>query len=210
VAARQPNVRKRATRSGGARTRLRDAEILATAAEVFARRGYAAATVQEVADELGMLKGSIYYYISSKEDLLFRLLSAVHDDVDAVLEQVLSLPDLDPLERLCEYVRRQIAYNLGNLVQVSVYYSDIDQLGGDGRAEILRRRRAHEAPVVELVLEGQRQGLIDDRWDPAVLAYHVFAAIIWVYRWFKPQGRIAAAPVIEETVAFVRGGLAPQ
>ncbi len=176
---------------------------------MFARRGYAAATVQEVADELGMLKGSIYYYIKSKEDLLFRLLSAVHDDVDAVLEDVLALDALDPLERLCEYVRRQIAYNLSNLVQVAVYYNDVDQLDGEPLKEILRRRRAHEAPIVELVTEGQRQGLINDTLDPRILAYNIFAAIIWVYRWFKPRGRIPPGPVIDETVAFVRGGLIP-
>src|SRR5918999_1583403 len=121
-------------RGGGDRPpRIRDAEVLETAAEVFARRGYAAATVQEVADELGMLKGSIYYYTKSKEDLLFRLLSAVHDDVDRLLGEVVEIPDLDPLERLCEYVRRQVAHNLRDPIRISVYYNDIDQLSDERR-----------------------------------------------------------------------------
>jgi len=203
----QPNVRKRRNKSGGDAPRLRDAEVLATAAEVFARRGYAAATVQDVADELGMLKGSIYYYIKSKEDLLFRLLAGVHDDVDAVLAEVLVFQELDPLERLCEYVRRQLSYNLRNLVRISVYYDDIDQLGGERRREILRRRREHEALVTNLVEEAQREGLVDDTRDARVLASNVFAAVIWPYRWFKPDGRLVADEVIEGTVSFVRGGL---
>src|SRR4051794_11110243 len=111
----QTNDRTKPQRSGDGPPRLRDAEVLQTAAEVFARRGYAAATVQDVADELGMLKGSIYYYIKSKEELLFRVLDSVHDDVDALLREAIEIPDLNPLERLLEYVRNQCTYNLRNL-----------------------------------------------------------------------------------------------
>ncbi len=187
--------------------RLRDAEVLETAAQVFARHGYAAATIQDVADELGMLKGSIYYYIRSKEDLLFRLLNAVHDDVDLLVEAVIAEPDLDPLERLCEYVRRQGTFNLRNLVRISVYYDDLAQLSEDRRKQILRRRKVHEDFVVEQVMAGQRAGLIDDTRDARLLAYDVFATMIWPYRWFKPRGRIKLEDVVENCVMFVRGGL---
>jgi AcrR family transcriptional regulator len=187
--------------------RVRDAEVLRTAAEVFARRGYAAATVQDVADEMGMLKGSIYYYIESKEELLFRVLGAVHDDVDALLRDVAALPDLDPLERLCEYVRRHVTYNLRNLVKISVYHGDIDQLSDARRREILRRRKQHEDFVVGLVSDGQRQGLIDGEHDARLLAHNVSATIIWPHRWFRPRGRIRAEAVVDGCVAFVNGGL---
>jgi AcrR family transcriptional regulator len=203
----QANGRKRQAATAEAPTRVRDAEVLETAAEVFARRGYAAATVQDVADDLGMLKGSIYYYIKSKEDLLFRLLNAVHDDVDALLQEVVALPELDPLERLCEYVRRQLTYNLRNLVRISVYYNDIDQLSDDRRKTILRRRKTHEDFVVNLVLEAQRDKLIDETREARLLAYNVFAILIWPYRWFKPRGHIKPEDAVEECVAFVRGGL---
>jgi AcrR family transcriptional regulator len=181
--------------------------VLETAAVVFARRGYAAATIQDVADELGMLKGSIYYYIRSKEELLFRLLNSVHDEVDAIIREVIDEPDLDPIDRLCEYVRRQASYNLRNLVRIAVYYDDIDQLSDERRREILRRRKVHEDFVVGQVLEGQREGLIDDTREAKLLAYHVFAVLIWPYRWFKPHGRIKIDDVVESCVTFIRGGL---
>ncbi len=202
----QTNGRPRQRNDGGP-PRLRDAEVLETAAKVFARRGYAAATVQDVADELGMLKGSIYYYIKSKEDLLFRLLNAVHDDVDAVLQEAILVEGLNPLERLLLYVRNQCTYNLNNLVRISVYYHDLDQLGDERREEILRRRRAHENYIVKLVREAQEQGLIDDKRDARLLSYNVFAALIWPYRWFKPRGRIKVDGVVETCVSFIRGGL---
>jgi len=194
--------------AGAAPQRPRDAEVLAAAANVFSRRGYAAATVQDVADELGILKGSLYYYTRTKEDLLFRLLSAVHDDVDALLEAVAAIEGLTPLERLSEYVRRQAAYNLRNLVRITIYYHDLDQLGDGRRREMLRRRRQHEDFVTGLIEEAQSGAEIDGAGDPRLLARTVFAVILWPYRWFRPRGRLRIEDVAESCVAFVRGALA--
>src|SRR4051794_38523212 len=89
----------------------RDEEVLSAAARVFHAQGYAGTSVQDVADELGILKGSLYHYISSKEELLFRLLDGTHTDVSRILDEV-AAADLPPLERLREYVCRQVAYSL--------------------------------------------------------------------------------------------------
>jgi AcrR family transcriptional regulator len=207
MATRTGRTNARKNTAGEERSRPRDAEVLEVSAQVFARRGYAAATVQDVADELGILKGSIYYYIKTKEDLLFRLLSAVHEDVDAILDKVAETESDDPLEKLTAYVRAQTTYNLRNLVRIAVYYNDIDQLGDERRKEILRRRKVHEDFVMSLVLEGQRRGLIDKRRDARLLTYNVFATMIWPYRWYKPRGRVKLEDVVEGCVTFVLGGL---
>ena len=73
---------------------------MAAAAKVFYERGYSAATVQDIADELGILKGSLYHYIKTKEDLLFRVFEQVHKEVEAILEEVLAVEGVDPLERI--------------------------------------------------------------------------------------------------------------
>src|SRR5690242_13433489 len=69
-APRQPS--RKAPRGGGSsasqrrKTKKRDREVLDTAARVFYERGYSDASVQDVADELGILKGSLYHYIKTK------------------------------------------------------------------------------------------------------------------------------------------------
>src|SRR3954471_18531318 len=105
--------------------RKRDDEVLDAAARLFSERGYADTSVQLVADELGILKGSLYHYIRTKEDLLFWLLEAVHRDVEEILEQVAAVEGLSPLERIALYVRRQVLYNLDNLQRISIYYHDM-------------------------------------------------------------------------------------
>jgi len=188
---------------------VRDREVLNTAAEVFARQGYAAATVQQVADELGILKGSIYYYIKTKEDLLFRLLEEVHEDLDKRIAEVAALEDEDALERLERYVRIQTEYTLANLTKISVYYDNLDQLSQPNRKVILARRKVHEDFVVDLVLRGQAEGSIDDQRDARLIAYSIFSTIIWPYRWYRPRGRIKAADVVEGCVEFILRGVAP-
>jgi len=76
---RQP-VGRSARRSGGERKPREErwAQLIEVATRVFFEKGYDAASLQDIADRLGMLKGSLYYYIQSKEDLLFEVISTVH------------------------------------------------------------------------------------------------------------------------------------
>ena len=97
---------RRAAPGASRARRKRDEEVVAAAAKVFYERGYSAATVQDIADELGILKGSLYHYIKTKEDLLFRLFEQVHKGVEAILEDVLAVEGLNPLERIELYVHR--------------------------------------------------------------------------------------------------------
>lgn len=198
---------KRTLAGDGKPQRGREREVVDAAAKVFARQGYAAASIQDVADELGILKGSLYYYIKTKEDLLFHLLNEVHDEVDALLAEI-EQSDLPPLERLEGYVRTQTDYNLRNLVKISVYYNDVDQLDDGRRQDVLRRRRRHEDFVTNVILDGQRDGTIDPTRDARLLAYSVFATIIWPYRWYRPRGRIRTDDVVDACVDFVLHGVA--
>jgi AcrR family transcriptional regulator len=206
-----PPASTRSTRTlagDGKPRRGREREVVDAAAKVFARKGYAAATIQDVADELGILKGSLYYYIKTKEDLLVHLLNEVHDEVDALLTGVREAEVQDPLERLALYVRTQTDYNLRNLVKISVYYNDIDQLGDERRQHVLRRRKVHEDFITDVILDAQRQGRVDGKRDARLLAYSVFATIIWPYRWYRPRGRIKVEDIVDTCVEFVLHGIA--
>jgi AcrR family transcriptional regulator len=165
--------------------RKRDREVLDAAARIFYERGYSDASVQDVADELGILKGSLYHYIKTKEDLLYRLLEETHDEIYRVLEEVAAIEGIGALARLELYVRRQIEYNIDNLTRVSVYYHDLDRLSADRRRRIIARRREHEDWVVGLVREAQATGGADPTVDAEVLSRCVFATIIWTYRWYR-------------------------
>jgi AcrR family transcriptional regulator len=206
--------RKRSTaqgaRGGNGRSkgpRRRDQEVLDAAAKIFHSRGYADASVQDIADELGILKGSLYHYIDSKEDLLFRLLDETHDEVQAILEEVAAVPDLGPLDRLQEYTRRQVEYTSRNLSKMAIYYHDSDQLSEQRRREIYRKRRVHEQFVTELIEDAQRRGEASADVDARVVTNCLFGSMIWVYRWYKPGGKVRPAQLADTCAEFVLRGV---
>jgi AcrR family transcriptional regulator len=187
--------------------RRRDAEMLAAAADVFYRHGYAEATIRDIAETLGILKGSLYYYIETKEDLLFRLLTSVQDDVDRIRAETVGRDDLEPLDRLERYVRRQAEYNVRNLVLITVFLHDLDQLTGPRREQVLARRKLHQGCVEDVIREAQAAGLVDPESDATVLRHCVFASIVWTYRWYRQSGRARPEAVADLCAYFVLGGL---
>lgn len=194
----EPPVRKR---------RRRDDEVLAAAVKVFHAHGYSEATVQDIAEEVGILKGSIYHYIDTKDDLLFRVLEQVHRDVDLILDEVTALDELDALGRLDQYIRRQVSYNLGHFEQISVYYHDFDRLPPDRAAVIVEERHKHERVVTQLIEEAQADGKADPSLDARLLRNCVFATVIWTYRWYRPDGRASRETIADVCSRFALRGV---
>src|ERR1700757_1955455 len=98
-----PRGPKRAQRKS---SEVREPEIIAAAGDAFRRKGYANVSIQEIADSVGLLKGSLYYYIDSKEDLLFAVISELDGRALNLLEQIYK-SDLPAIERLAEVVETQ-------------------------------------------------------------------------------------------------------
>jgi TetR/AcrR family transcriptional regulator, cholesterol catabolism regulator len=185
----------------------RDREVVDVAAQIFYERGFADASVQDVADALGILKGSLYHYIETKEDLLFRILEELHDDIQEILEEVAAVEGLQPLERLALYVRRQVEFNLENLPRVAVYYNDVERLSEERRVEILGRRKLHERFVTDLIREAQKRGAASPDLDAKLLSNFIHGAVIWTYQWARPGGRHSRDKIANTCAEFVLNGV---
>src|SRR5215217_3230815 len=99
------------TRSRRSRApRRRQNEILEAAAQVFHEKGYESTSIQDIADAVGILKGSLYYYITSKEDLLYEILQDVHQAGIKNLE-LIDAVDGTALEKIRAFVVVHFAHN---------------------------------------------------------------------------------------------------
>jgi AcrR family transcriptional regulator len=195
------------TRAETDRPRRRDHEVLQAATKVFHERGYADATVQDVADELGILKGSLYYYIKTKEDLLFWLLEEAHASVDVILDDVSARDALPPLDRLALYVRGHVEFAVDNLPRVWIYYHEVGQLSPPRLKDIHRRRKTHEVWVVDMIRLAQDRGDVSADLDPEVLANCMFGTLIWLYRWYRLAGDAARQTVVDHVTRFSLAGI---
>jgi len=200
-------VQRNGRESRAASPKKREQEIIDAAAEIFHRQGYSDTSVQNVADAVGILKGSLYYYIDSKDDLLYRVLLEVHDAAHTILEEVAALDELSPLEKLDAYVRRHVEYNTRNLTKIAVYYHDYKLLTPERRAEIRRQRKLYEDFVEGLIEEAQRRGEVAADLEPSVLAYCLFGALNSVYTWYRPGGKVSASELADTLARFVLAGV---
>jgi AcrR family transcriptional regulator len=187
--------------------RNREQEILDAAVDIFHANGYSATSVDDVANSVGILKGSLYYYMDSKEDLLARIVEEVHEDVEEIIRVALARADLPPLERLAEYLRNQVDYNIRNIKRNRVYYHDYDQLSPPRLASVRKSRRSNEQSIIALVKEAKEAGEIPATMNERLATKNVFAPIIWMYTWYKPGGGVSGKELGDFCADFVVNGL---
>jgi AcrR family transcriptional regulator len=179
---------------GTPRRRNRKVDVVRAAVDVFWRNGYAASSVQDVADSVGVLKGSLYYYIQSKEDLLFQIIEDVHAQSREILDEVVRL-DADPLERLRTYIERHVAWYLENVEEVSVYFRDWRSLTGARLEQAIDNRHSYERVIRDMIVQAQDRGDVDRGVDPKYASFYVLAAVNHVPDWYRRDGSDSPAHI---------------
>ena len=164
---------------------LARSDLLAVAAELFARQGYRATTLDDIAGELGLKKASLYHYISSKEDLLCEIYQRIFDRVEAaVAASAAPGPAVD--ERLRRMIHAHVHVVAAERDMLAVVFQEEAELPPEAQAAIRHRKRAHEALFERVIAEGQRQGVI----RPGSVRLMVLALLgmcNWVYKWYRPE-----------------------
>jgi AcrR family transcriptional regulator len=160
-------------------------EVLQSAANIFFAKGYHATSVEDVAHDVGMLKGSLYYYIKSKDDLLFRLLLAGIEDSDSYIARQID-PEGDPVEQLERAIRAQIDYIIENRVQFGLFLHEFDSLSGKRQHKLISVMSRYNARFVGLVRRAQEQGKLI-QGEPWIIVNGILGMCNWLYRWYDPD-----------------------
>lgn len=185
----------------------REVEIKRAAARIFREKGYDATSIQDIADAVGILKGSLYYYIDSKEDLLFDVIKGAHEQG---LEQVRTWVEEEgpPATRLRAAIESHVTGNLENIAAVAVFFQDFRALGPERRAEIVADRDFYDANLRELVQKGQAAGVFNPALDPKLAVMAMLGMINWVYQWYREDGRLRPAQIARSFADLILDGLA--
>jgi AcrR family transcriptional regulator len=160
--------------------------ILKAAAKLFSEKGYHDATVEEIAKELKYTKGSIYYYISSKQDLLFQChdlaMNLLMENAEKIKESKLP-PDLMLKELIKGHIETLISeFNLITVTLVSDYELE------DEYAEIIKGKRdMYENILAGVIQEGKKSNIFRDAPVKVVINL-IMGAANWISRWYSPKG----------------------
>jgi len=189
-----------------ASSKKRTQDIIDAAAQIFHDQGYSETSVHDIAEAVGILKGSLYYYIRSKEDLLFQVLSDVHDAFKGIVERTRAI-DAPAVERLRYYIREHVIFNTQNVTKMAVFYHDYRALSEKPLAEIVERRRFYEDYLRNLIAEAQEEGAVNRDLDPKLAAFTLFGMMNWVYHWFQPTGAWTPDQIGEQVASMAIDGL---
>src|SRR3989442_7589293 len=165
--------------------RGRDA-ILGEAATLFARQGYRATTLEDVADTLDIKKASLYHYIRSKEELLTEIYDRILTRIDAAVRPVAE-SDLPADERLRRMVHAHLEVVTAERDMLAVVFREEPELSPEAKRAIRARKRDYERIFERVIDEGQQAGLL----RPLTTRLVVFALLgmcNWTYQWFRDPG----------------------
>lgn len=164
--------------------RARDSEVIEAAVNLFWEKGYASTSVQEVADALGMLKGSLYYYIKSKEDLLRKIFEDSHAEVREIAESVLAL-DEPSIERLRIFITRYAEWYLRNLRRSGLYTREWRHASPQLRKVMMSQRQYYDHAVMTLIEGAKQEGAADPSLDVRLTTFFVMSAVASLPDWYR-------------------------
>lgn len=196
---------RKAGTSKGSKPATRLEEVLQSAANIFFTKGFHATSIEDVARDVGILKGSLYYYIKSKDDLLFRLLMAGIEDGDAFIAQQIDVQG-DPLEQLERAIRAQIDYIIQHRVPFGLFLHEFDSLPGKRQHKLISVMARYNSRFVELVRRGQGQGQIVEG-QPWIIVNGILGMCNWLYRWYDPDQGGDAEQIKNVFVRMVFAGI---
>jgi AcrR family transcriptional regulator len=201
-----PAKRQRATSSGSASER-RD-HLVKLAAELFARKGFQATTVREIADEAGILSGSLYHHFDSKETIVDEVLSTFLDDLITRYRAAIDT-SADARTVLSEMVRIGFGTLEPHRAAITVMQNDWNYLRQFERFNYLVKAEDEVEQIwVAQIKAGQAAGLFRSDVDPK-LTYRMIRDTIWVaVRWFRPGGRLNTTGLAEHYITVLFDGLA--
>lgn len=193
------------TEAGEAKASGRMAEILDSAAKFFYTKGYHATSIEDVARDVGMLKGSLYYYIKSKEDLLYELLLGVMQQGQTSVEKALEGVE-GPVARLEVGIEQHIEHIIRNQVRVGLFLHEFDSLSGRRKQRVSEVMKDYQKIFTGIVKQGQAAGVfISGETDLLVNA--MLGMCNWIYRWYHPDDSPKLETVKKTFVALIMGGI---
>lgn len=170
-------------------------EIALAAVKLFEQKGYRATSVQDIADAVGLQKGSLYHYIASKEDLLMQIAHQAIIQFNDQLETILT-QDISAREKLEQMIQTHLQMSIDNLETTTVLWREAFSLGEVPQEVIQGLTDKYLTLVADVLRIGTEQGEFQVR-EPRITALAILGACNWVYRWYRPSGTLSAKNIAD-------------
>lgn len=207
-AQRQPHKRRLNGRRTDQLNQERRKEVVDAAARLFASRGFHGTSMDDIANEVGMLKGSLYYWIESKESVLIEIIRGAITSALAEAREI-AARDLPASERLRLLIHSHIKSWEENPHNFDVFNSEFRWIVGEEHIANHRRQAAElEQYYKDVVRDGMSSGEFPLKSDDITIVVNgIFGMLNWFPRWYHADGWASSDYIADMFASIVVGGL---
>ncbi len=176
-------------------------EILSEAAKLFRRKGYSGTSMQDIASEVGILKGSIYYHFKSKDEIfrevLLRGISPILKKAEFTLNS-----KLPPRETLKELIRDHVNYILNNDYSLVIFAQEKEKISEKQTRDYVLSRNRYEKIFKEVLANGIKQGDFPDV-DVSLTVLAILGMCNSIIQWYNPAGPKTSSEIADQMVNLI-------
>ncbi|WP_281647678.1 TetR/AcrR family transcriptional regulator [Parendozoicomonas sp. Alg238-R29] len=178
--------------------------LLEAAAKLFRAKGYDRTTVRDIANEVGILSGSIFHHFRNKDEILRAVMSDCVENLLATMEQALKNTST-PKERIRAMIHCELEAILGkkgNALTVLVF--EWRSLSEESQSSLLNRRHEYERLWQKELQTATDAGITRQALDPLILRRFLGGALYWTTNWYQDGGDYNIEQLTDQALLFIQ------
>nr|MBA2680328.1 TetR family transcriptional regulator [Ktedonobacteraceae bacterium] len=198
--------RSREKQEDGKRIRLTQEEIVEKATELFARDGFGATSLDDIAIALGVTQAALYYHIKNKEEILRSIYLTVLQVSEEPLQSIVA-SSLSAREKLRQAIEHHVKVAADRSPAMTVFYREWSHLTGPFAHEIKQRQKAYERYFEEIIQNGIKEGLFAPTVDARIATFALLGMCNWLSNWYHAGGQYSPQQIADMFAFIFENGL---
>jgi AcrR family transcriptional regulator len=159
--------------------------VLKTAAAIFAEKGYHSTSIRDISAATGMSLSGLYYYFTSKEELLFLIQDYCFGTLVDECRRLLAGIE-DPVQRLTLLIENHLNFFVNNMNEMKVLSHEANSISGELFKKVNAKKRQYVDLVIRLLEEMASENKVKGL-DIRVAGFSLFGMMNWIYNWYNPK-----------------------
>ena len=169
-------------------------EILSVSARLISQNGFNGTSFQEIADNTGLNKSSLFHYFKNKEELLARILEKAVLEVYSNLEKIVTNDALSPEEKLEKAFHNHLTSLIEHFDTINIYLNEIRHLSRKNQKIYLDKRKKYEIDFERIIVEMKAKGYFHGL-DSKIVTFGILGMLNWCVKWLNGDGPLTVKEV---------------
>lgn len=181
-------------------------QVEQTATALFQERGYAATSMRDMAQAMGIEAASLYSHIKSKEEILQNICSRMARNFFNALNEAFSDSPAKAEKKLEKAIIAHVKVITEDTSASAVFFLEWRHLSEPHRSEFLEKRKRYEEIFYNILKEGVENGEFEEM-DLKFSVFTLLSALNWTHNWFQPTGKMSAEEIGQRLANLLLNGL---